>query len=537
MSYKRRNKIGRNEKCPCNSGIKYKHCHGKIQEKSENFLPDLSKKFSELEALDIQRKLQQGLGRPIISTEQNDFRIIAVANRVYWGKWKTFHEFLLDYLKIITGSEWGNSELQKPFNERHPILKLYGELCHYQKEVVKVPGVIHSAPFIGAVSFLLWLSYNLYLIAHNAQLQSTLIERIKHIDQFAGANYETYVAAIFIKAGFSLKFEDESDRSTKHCEFVATHIKTGKKYSVEAKFRHRKNLISSHGSENFKLEFRKLLHKALKKIAPYPRIIFIDLDLPTAEITKYSKNDLINKLNKCENDLINGNPAPSAYVFLTNYPFHYDINSSDHKKLYFVDGFKIPDFGNKKTTLREAIASRKKHFPIHELWNSIKTHTAIPSTFDGSIPEFTFSNTINRLKIGNKYQVTGPDGNEQIVELIQAVVTEVNKTATGLCKNDDEQIHIVQFPLTDDEIAAYKKNPDTFFGVYHEQGKNIQHPLEMFDFFMKGHQLLTKEELLTRLKNYPNQADLANKSRDELLEIYCEGITNNMYKNSKNNST
>src|SRR5262245_14519109 len=102
MSHKKRNKVGRNEKCPCNSGIKYKYCHGNIQETVPNSSPDLTKRFAELEALYVQRKLQQGLGNPIISTEQNGFRIIAVANRVYWGKWKTFHEFLLDYLKIVT---------------------------------------------------------------------------------------------------------------------------------------------------------------------------------------------------------------------------------------------------------------------------------------------------------------------------------------------------------------------------------------------------------------------------------------------------
>ena len=35
---------------------------------------------------------------------------------------------------------------------------------------------------------------------------------------------------------YGYEFEDEGDRKTTHCEFTATHGKSGKKFSVEAKF-------------------------------------------------------------------------------------------------------------------------------------------------------------------------------------------------------------------------------------------------------------------------------------------------------------
>src|SRR5579872_2628903 len=155
MQHKRRNKIGRNEKCPCNSGIKYKHCHGKSKEGL--LLPEeVVKHVDKLKALDIQRRLQQGLGNPIISTEHNGHRIVVVANEVYSGKWKTFHDFLCEYIKHAMGSDWGNKELKKPYEDRHPLIKIYKMICDYQKTFLTTPDNIHSAPFTGAVSAYMW---------------------------------------------------------------------------------------------------------------------------------------------------------------------------------------------------------------------------------------------------------------------------------------------------------------------------------------------------------------------------------------------
>ncbi len=530
MSQKQRNKIGRNETCPCNSGIKYKHCHGHLNENASQQPSDfISKEISTLKALDVQRKLQQGLGNPIVSTEHNSLKVVAVGNEIYKGKWITFHDFLVDYIKLSIGSAWGNEELKKPYENRHPLIKIYNKICDYQKSFVKTSGQVHSAPFTGAVSAYMWLAYNLYIIAHNAELHQRLIKRLRHPEQFPGAYYETYIAAIFIKAGFLLEFENEEDKTTSHCEFIATHKETGNKYSVEAKYRHRKNFISSQGSENFKINIDHLLHQALEKETPHERIIFIDINIPTSEMEKHTPSYLSKRLKKCENDPINGNPAPPAYVFLTNLPYHYDLEETVYKAIYFAEGFKIPDFGNKKATLQEAIQARKKHRPIHDLFNSIKTHTIIPTTFDGSFPEFTFRKSTQRLIIGDKYIVNDPEGNEQLIELLQATVDEPNKKAWTLCRNTNGQTQLIQIPLTDDEVNAYKQSPDTFFGIYHEQGKKISDPIEMFDFFMKGHQLLTKEDILIRLKNYPNHDELLMKTRDELLEIYCVGITCSIY--------
>ena len=62
-------------------------------------------------------------------------------------------------------------------------------------------------------------------------------------DQFQGVRYELFVAATCIRAGFDIAYEDETDKTKKHPEFVATHRLTGQKISVEAKRRHRQDIL------------------------------------------------------------------------------------------------------------------------------------------------------------------------------------------------------------------------------------------------------------------------------------------------------
>jgi len=52
-------------------------------------------------------------------------------------KWKTFHDFLSDYLKAAIGPDWGNAEIAKATENRHPIILWYQEMCRYQATFIK----------------------------------------------------------------------------------------------------------------------------------------------------------------------------------------------------------------------------------------------------------------------------------------------------------------------------------------------------------------------------------------------------------------
>jgi hypothetical protein len=138
-------KIGPNETCPCGSSKKYKRCHGSPIGPLGPVLNEFAKVSARLDADRVQRERQQGLGKPIISANLDGTRFVAVKNRLlYSKKWLTFEDFLSDYIKTAIGSEWGNAEIAKPLEQRHPILIWYQKVCDYQRELIKKPGKVYE---------------------------------------------------------------------------------------------------------------------------------------------------------------------------------------------------------------------------------------------------------------------------------------------------------------------------------------------------------------------------------------------------------
>ena len=104
----KRKKLGRNNPCYCGSGKKFKKCHGatenqpKLRPIDSSLNNVIKRKIDENKALELQRRKQQGLGKPIISANFKGRRFVAIGKELRWSeKWKTFHDFLFDYLKMM----------------------------------------------------------------------------------------------------------------------------------------------------------------------------------------------------------------------------------------------------------------------------------------------------------------------------------------------------------------------------------------------------------------------------------------------------
>jgi hypothetical protein len=485
--------------------------------------PDILDVVRQFEARELQRRQQQGLGRPIVSAVFHGYRFVAVRGRLHFSKsWKTFHDFLMYYIKVVLGEAWGNSELKKAEADRHPILRWYGLVGKYHREHPhEVAGAIRTAPMTGAIDAYLGLAYNLYLLAHNAELQDRMVRRLKDRANFLGAYYETYVAAAFIKAGFDLAFEDESDPSQSHCEFVATYRPTGQRFSVEAKAR-------QPGKPSAKVH--RQLHAALRKQAAHPRIVFIDVNVPDvaaeAQSIAWLEEALADIHEKESTMLIAGTPAPPAYVFLTNHTQQYNLESTTFKRSVVSEGFKIPDFRLNASfaSIRHALAARERHKEMYRLMSSIRTHYDIPATFDAEIPEFAFGDATPRLRIGHKYLVPDADGTEVVGLLTDATVLESERAAYGTYKLADGRSIIVSAPLSDDELTAYRRHPDTFFGIAKETPKRIDDPLELFDFLYATYGQSSREKLLEFMAGSPDIEELKTLDTNELAIRYCEGL-------------
>ena len=519
---------GRNDPCPCGSGKKFKKCCGVAQASARPPIsPDILKQMkSRLDAQEKQREQQQGKGKPIISAEMNGIRFVAVGNQLlYSDKWKTFHDFLLAYIGSILGQQLGNDELRKPLQERHPIAQWYHHVCMYQRETIKARGQVSAVPATGAVSAYLELAYNLYLLAHNQEIQTALIKRLLHKEQFRGAHYETYVAASLIKAGCELEFENEADSSRSHCEFTATFKTTRNRYSVEAKARQPGKPADKIGDQ---------LYNALCKQADWPRVIFIDINVPdtsTALDKAQWMDDAMQTLRGKEDTMtIAGQPAPPAYVFLTNYPYEHCLHSSNYRCATFAEGFKIPGFKGDTLfpSIRAVLRERELHADMFALLQSLGTHHSIPATFDAEIPAFAFGSPVPRLLVGEKYRLPGDDGAEVIGLLLDAVVAEDSGLVYGVYKTEAGNNMLYTCPLTADELAAYKQFPDTFFGVNRPQGKKLHGRVELFDWFFAQYRNCSKEGLLKLMKDAPDIETLKNIDQKELAVTYCERLAHSL---------
>jgi hypothetical protein len=526
-------KFGRNKRCRSGTGTKCKKSN--VSNMSidtpdlKAIAPELQKKIAELEALQKQREKQQGLGRPIISTFFQGYRIVAVGNVIHWSRnWKTFHDFLLYYIEKVFGSDWGNVELQKDFEDRHPIFQWYELTRKNEKQMTFVPGQVHRALMTGAWAAYLGLAYNLYLLAHNAKIQESLVERLKNRDQFPGAYYETYVAAVFIKAGFELEFENEADGSMSHCEFTATYPKTGSKFSVEAKARAAGKSHADVGSQ---------LYGALAKEANHTRVVFTDVNVPDnaghQDSVPYLEEVLACLRGKEQSLTIRGEPAPPAYVIVTNHPYQYSIETPYRGLSALAEGFKIPDFkiDAEFANTRGALQSLERHYEIFNLMGSILDHYQIPSTFEGEIPEFAFGENTPKLLIGHKYLIPVND-KEMAGELVDVDIDEQKKLALGVYRLEDGRSIIASCPITDDELSAYQRNPDTFFGVYRRKTRKISNYLELFLFFYDTHRQADRSKLLDFMKDHSDYEVLKERTQEELAIIYCERLVDSMMKMS-----
>lgn len=515
MTRQSKEKIGRNSPCPCGSGTKYKKCHGNMSEKPTGpHLDKIREILASHEAKEACRINQQGQGKPIISAEMNGTRFTAVGSRLHYSRThKTFVDFLGDYIRSVLGADWGNSEIAKPLEQRHQILRWYNDICLLQQENMKRPrGELQEFPANGLTQCYYGLAYNLYLLQHNAELQNYLVNRLKNPDSFYAAYYETYVSAWFILAGFELRIENEADSTKTHPEFIAT--RGSETYSVEAKSR-------KEGKDHFQVGNQ--IYKALCKESQHPRVVFIDMNVGKDANLETLRDEVMTVVRDKEKGMrIHGNPAPPAYIFITNQPLHLAPNEVRLPRFCLSTGFKIPDysFGSQFSSLTSAYKAKQRHSAMFDVQAAFSRYS-IPSTFDGEIPEFAFGKATRRFVIGDSVEVS--DGIR--LKIQSGIVNEQEKRAYLILAGSHGGSHIYTSDLTEEELSAYRAHPETFFGRVVSVSKSIDDPLALFEFFVEGYRTTPREKLLEFMSKAPDIEKYKELPAEDLLYVYAEGLT------------
>ena len=492
-------------------------------------MPNLQHVLEQMRASERIRQVQQGLGRPIIALKSGNRQIVAVGNKVYFSdKWKTFPDFLAEYMKQKLGSDWGNAEIAKPLAERHPIMQWYDAYCKYQQATIKTPGEVCNANVTGIVACYLGLAYSLYLLDHNVEIQERLLGRLKDPANFQGAFYELFVANTLIRAGFQLTLEDEGDGTAKHCEFAAVSRETGKKYWVEAKMGSVAGILGKtqrDGGGGRKTLGRLIPHlnNALAKPAADERLIFIDLNVEP----KFGRDNkptwgdaAVKRIERYEtNELPEG---ATAYLFVTNIGFHRNLDGTPSPAM-LPFGLGISDF-NRPGYLRlsEIYRQKRKHIDAHHIGDSFLNYTKFPTTFDGSLPSEAFGAASSRVKIGEFYLFQNVGGADMVGTVTYATVHESDKKAAIAVTFTDGTSRILMQPMTDAEFGDYKAHPDAYFGRILPVPKKAENQYELFEFFVEAYKELSRATLLQRLGR-PADFD-PHVSDADLLAEYCEAL-------------
>ena len=299
---------------------------------------------------------------------------------------------------------------------------------------------------------------------------------------------------------------------------------------MEAKHREPEE-VSDTARGRFKMG--KRVHKALSKRANHDHIVFVDINVPDVATDLKIPGFLakaLSHLRRFEGRPMHGEPLPPAYLFVTNVPFHHNLEGSAYRCSAMAEGFQIPDFksDNQFRDLRQALESREAHADMHRLMASIREHTGVPSTFDGEIPEFAFGKAGRRLVIGQPYLVKDMHGVERFANLAAATVIEAEKAACCAFVFDTGESVMVNVPMSDSELQAYERFPDTFFGVLTSPPRAQQSPLELYDFIFASYKQTPKERLLEFMADAPDLDHLRRLPQKELASIYCERCVNAM---------
>jgi hypothetical protein len=177
-----------------------------------------------------------------------DIRFRIVWN-VLWNapQEQSFHEFLDALIGATLGKDWFQEQNKLPFADRHVVARWRMSLLSLVERPAAKPDGAHIRT--GAVEAYMHFGYDLYWLQIAHKLPERLVVRLKTREFFQGARYEVLVAAVFARAGFDIQWlDDDADaQEEKHCEFIATHKKTGTKLGVETKSRQRSGALHFRG--------------------------------------------------------------------------------------------------------------------------------------------------------------------------------------------------------------------------------------------------------------------------------------------------
>ena len=329
---------------------------------------------------------QFGQVRPPISLDYLGYKFVVAGNKVVYQpkeRAQFFTDILLTFVQNTFGREWFEAEVAKPRGTRHPVFEARYKAMTYMNAQPRDAQGVYKARMTGPMLGYFTFAYDLFTVQDNGRLDTRLIERLKNCDQFQGARHELFAEATCLRAGFSIEHEDETDGSTRHAEFTATHKVTGQRVSVETKSKHRPGVLGFPGTQQaegeHKLNVGQLLNDAIRKNPPHPLVVFFDLNLPWLTASRLLEERvpphpvIQGTLDRIRRRHLGRDPINLLVV--TNHPEHYSADE---------EAAPSPQILSIQTQVPvKAVARPDALMAIHQAAN---VYGRIPQFFDGRPP-------------------------------------------------------------------------------------------------------------------------------------------------------
>lgn len=490
------------------------------------------------QASEIVRRYQQGFGKPIISGEIGEYRVVAVGKSVKWSKgWRFFTDFALDHLKDKIGRPWA-VQAQRD-GKSHPIFDWLKTMSQTASELRRPGRQIFSSSCRGHLGALWRLGYALYLIEHHDQLDEKLIKRLRSSRSFFSAYHETRIAAAFAVGGLDIKMAEIRRSSFPTPEFWATSRK-GRKFAVEAKRKSNWKSDTSSVSLEFKNELRQWLRDQIyacsKKRLNDPVYCFelsLDAGFDESQWTEVAAY-IVECLKEAQDIRVRGDETRPAYVIITNDADVLSATPPEINRFAQLTAFNMSNWFEvgEEVETEKAFDAQDEHREIATVFKCYEEVDEIPQSFDG-VPVF-FDDEGNELPIQVKIgtQIEYPDDSDRIRRGVVYDICSTGNEAKACVESDGEH-HIVAVPLLPHEIEAVAKYGDAVFGKPETKPRNLNgDPLAFYDWILGVYQDYDRKALLIQLGEHPMKSEYEKLDLKKLRIRAAREVTKAAIRNS-----
>ena len=115
------------------------------------------------------------------------------------------------------------------------------------------------------------------------------------------------------------------------------------------------------------------------------------------------------------------------------------------------------------------------------------------------MPSEAFGRGSGRIMIGETYLFDDRKGGKIVGTVTAATVNEPEQQVTFGITEPNGQAHLMSEPMSADELADYRANPEAYFGKIMPVSRKITDNFEFFEWMMEAHKDLSRETLLERM--------------------------------------